>query len=347
MRLPPRLFGAAIFTLTSLIAAPAFAEDAVKAEGLKYSDGVSVIGIANGKLLTRIKGKDRSFDLDKVDWLSLENQPIFNKAEDARKDAKAAAALYKSCIPNFNDRKLKVVAELRAVGPLDADGKYTDAVNCFLDAYQYSPTESVWNLRPTSVPPASSTMLKESATKIETRASQFTATDARKNLKTWELELLTKARDPAAPALARELNGTAEPGANPAAPAPAAPEAAPAAAVGAGLQGVANAVNAKQYDAAIAQADRLLGVATGDTAVRLFELKAKAYEGKQNLAEAAANYLRIAAHYPSNAAAPESLYRAAELQKQLKHDDEAKRLFKEIVEAYPNSATAIKAKPQM
>ena len=323
----------------ALASSTAFA-DALRYDGFNYRDDVTITGLKDGELLATVKSAEKTFDLDKVEWIELTGQPNFNAAELARKDdPKKAAALYKTALQNINDRKLKILAELRAVAPNDADGKFSDAVADFLDAYQASPTDSVWKLHPSNIPASPSTMLKESADRINARVSSFKTEDAKKNLKTFELEILTKGNDPRAAALAKVIGtGTAEtPAATPnAAPTPAEPSGAVIG--GSGLQGVSDAVKSKNYDAALTQADGLLKTATGDTAVRLFELKAQAYVGQKKLDLAAATLLRVIAHYPSSPNVIPDLMQAAELEKALKHDDEAKHLLDEV--------TAIRNRPR-
>jgi len=268
---------ALLVALSPLLAASAMA-DSLKADGFKYSDEVTVVGIKEGQLQTTIKGSEKLFDLATVESIDLTGQQRFNEAELARKDAKKAAALYKSALGNINDRKLKLLAEARAIAPTDADGKFTEAMTYFLDVYAASPTEGIWKLHPTNLPPASSSMLKDAAEKINVKLASIKGDEARKNLKTLQLDILTKAGDPKAATLARELKGGNN---EPTASTPAPEAAAPVATAAEGLEGVSNALHSKNYDAVITQADNLLKTATGDTAVRLFELKAQAYEGQK------------------------------------------------------------------
>ena len=64
------------------------------------------------------------------------------------------------------------------------------------------------------------------------------------------------------------------------------------------------AVAAKNYDAALKQAETLLSVSTGEAAIRIFQLQARIYQEEEKPDLAAAALLRIAAHYPSSLAAP-------------------------------------------
>ncbi|MCL2649290.1 MAG: hypothetical protein FWD61_20215 [Phycisphaerales bacterium] len=329
MRLSARLVGAVLITMTSLMAASAFAGDRLRADGMTYANDVTIDGIKNGQLSTRIMGKDRSFDLSRVEWMELEGQPNFNKAEDNRKkDVKTAAAAYKAAINNLNDRKLRMLAELRSVEPLDQDGKYTDAVTNFLSVYSAWPADSVWKLRPTNTPAEGSTMLKDAAARIERNIPSFTAADAKKNLEFWQLDLLRKAKDPKATALAAKLGGA------PADVLPTANTQTPATPKVGGTN--APEATAKETPTVV-----------GDAAILLFNKQASEYEskgGNENMALAAATLLRIPAHYPSSSEAPVAMLRAAKLQKQLKHEDEAQRLFQAIVNDYEKTAAAREAK---
>jgi hypothetical protein len=328
-RLTRRILPVALLAISPLLAGHALA-DALRADGFRYSDGVTVIGLKDGQLYATINGSDKLFALDKVESIELTGQPQFNEAETSRKDAKKSAALYKEAMTHINDRKLKVLAAARAIGPADSDGKFLEAVGYFLEVYSAFPTDDIWKLKPANIPPATSSMLKESADRIRARVSLIKSDDAKKNLKTFELELLTKANDPRAGALAKELGtGTVE---SPTNTVQTNAEPAPAANISGGesTEGVSNAIRAKNYDAAIAQADTLLKTANEANAVALLELKAQAYEAQKKLDLAAAALIRVSAHYPNNSKAIPDLMRAAELQKTLKHDDEAKRLSDEI-----------------
>jgi len=308
------------------MASSAFAADKAKIDGMTHPD-VAIEGIKDGKLQMRIRGRETLADLSQVEWLELEGQPSFNRAENSRKDAKAAATAYQAAIRSINDKKLKTLAELRSVEPLDRDGKYVDAVTNFLNVYAASPTDSIWQLRPTNVPAAGSTMLKTAADRIKGKLSAFPAAEAKRNLETWQMELLTKGKDPEGSAIAARLNGApADTVQNPSSPAPAAPlppagtpSAAPAAAP----------------------------TVTGEAAVQMFYRQAADLEKKgdnQSLALAAATLLRIPAHYPSSPEAPNAMLRAADTQKKLKQDDEAIRIYQAIVESYDKSSAAVRAK---
>src|SRR4051812_5715814 len=139
--------------------------DSVYIDGIKYSG--TVVGIKNGKLAVTVGGVDRPYELESVNAVNLDAVPKFADAEQLRAtdDAKAAAALYKQIIPTLNKPELKQFAQWRAIGPTDADGRWSEAVGLFLEVYQANPTEAVWKGRPTHLPAAGSTMLVESAEK--------------------------------------------------------------------------------------------------------------------------------------------------------------------------------------
>ena len=353
MRISARLVGVAVVAMGALMASSAFAGDKLKADGLPYSNDVTIEGIKEvvvdgvkqAKLATRIMGKERFFELSTVEWIELEGQPNFNKAEDNRKkDVKAAVTAYKAAMGNINERKLKMLAELRSVEPLDQDGQYSNAVVAFLNVYATFPLEGVWKLRPVNMPAEGSTMLRDAVGKIEGKLPSFSAVavaEAKRNLEVWQLELMTKAKDPRAAALAAKLGGApADSVSTKTAQTPVAPVAPPVS--GKGLEAIDNAIKAKQYDVAIALADKELPMVVGaGSAIQLFTLKVRAYEGKggdQDLELAAATLLRIPAHYPSSQDAPKALLKAAKLQMQLKREDEARRLYHAILDDYPNSA---------
>jgi tetratricopeptide (TPR) repeat protein len=313
--------------------------DSVSVEGLTY-DGI-VNGVRNGKLSITLYSShaEQLFDVDQVASIALDSVPKFSDAELARSDPLKATALYKALIPTLNKPEIRLLAEWRAIEPLDKNNQWTDAVNLFLDVYQSSPTDGVWKSRPTHLPGASSKMLPDSADKVTAAIKMQKDDSARKNLRGMLLEIYTKAGDTqAAERIAREMTtGIAED------PPPKA--AAPAESLTAALAQIDAAMSAKDFAAAIKQADQLLLTADGESAAQLFALKARAQEGAGQGELAAATWLRIAAHYPESALAPAALLSAAQLQQKLNHTQAAQSIYREITEKYPDTKEAQIAKP--
>ena len=319
------------------LAAPAALADRVNYDNLEYAD-VTVNGYHNGGLSVTVKAGERLFDLAKVKWIELAAAPKMRQAEELRAtDPRGALALYRDAIRGLDDPDLKHLAEVRAIPVAEADGKWIDAVTYFLDVYQAQSTPDIWKLRPMKFPAAGSTMMSESAALIERRLPSFESDEAKKNLKTFELEIYTKSNDPRAEALARELSGVPEETRK-------RPEATAPLTVEGAVAPIEAALKSKDYDGAIKQADEMLGSASDALAIRLYQLKADALDGENKPEAAAATLLRIASYYPSTPEAPAALLVAAELQKRQNHADEAKRLYKEIVDKYPDSPAAIRAK---
>jgi len=329
-----------VFILSALLfaasAASVFA-DKVSYDGLTYSD-ITVNGYRNGALSVSLKGEERFFDLDKVQWIDLDNAPQMIQAEKSRNDSdpKPAIAFYKQAIHTLDDPDLKLLAELRAIAPTDAGGKWLDALSYFLDVYHASPTPDVWKFCPTHIPAGGSTMLTDSASLIDRKLADFESEDAKKNLRTLQLQLYTKAGDPRADALARELSGLPTGPEKKADPIPPTEDAL--------IAPIESALKSGDYGGAIKLADAQLSGASDSLAIQLYQLKARAYVGQNNPDEAAASLLRISTFYPSSAEAPAALLVAADLQKRQNHADEAKRLYNEITEKYPDSPAAIRAR---
>jgi tetratricopeptide (TPR) repeat protein len=310
--------------------------DRVNYDGLEYPDA-TVNGYQNGGLSVTVKAGNKLWDLAKIKWIDLDATPKMRQAEELRDNTpKAAAQIYKDAIHAIDDHDLKLLAELRAIAPTDADGKWLDALTYFLDIYQANPTPDVWKLRPTHFPAGSSTMLPDTAAMIDRRLPSFQSDDTKKNLKTFQLELYTKSNDPRADALARELSGISAEPSKKSDPAPLTDDALTAP--------IESALKSKDFAAAITQADNALPAASDTLAIKLYQLKARAYEAQNNLDEAAATLLRIPSYFPSSPEAPAALLVAADFQKRQNHPDEAKRLYKEIIEKYPDSPAAIRAK---
>jgi hypothetical protein len=322
---------------------------AARAEDSFLYDGFgktgTIKGLRDGRLLAIIQEEPQLFELNKVEKIRLDGTPRMQEAELARHtDAKKAAAFYKDVIRSLNDPALKLLAEARAIEPTDADGRWTEAVAYFLDVYAAAPGEATWALRPTKMPAAGSSMLKESADRIQNALRSIKSDEARKNLKNLQLDILTKAGDTeAAERLAKELaTGVVEetPKAPPPKPVdPAAQESAAVAELHAALQ-------AKDYAQVLKRTEGLLATATGEQAVGLWQMQAKAYEEQNRLDLATAAILRIIAHYPSSPAAPGALLQAAELQRRANHPAAAKALLSEILASYPDSREAVLAKSQ-
>ncbi len=309
--------------------------DRVFYDGFEYAD-VVVIGYKNDRLAVTLKAGVKLLELGKVKWIALDGAAQFRDAEEARTtDVKKSAAFYRDAIRALNDPDQKLLAELRAVAPTDADGKYVDAITWFLDVYAVHPTDATWKLHPTHIPAPGSMMLTEAAERIQSRLAGFESEEAKKNLKTLQLELYSKAGDPRANSLVKELTTGIVESAEPK-PAAAVTEASV-------IEPIQNAIKSKDYAGAIRQADELLRRASEETAIRAYELKALAYEGENNRDAAAATLLHISVFYPASTSAPTALLLAADLQKQLHHAAEANRLYREIMDKYPTSPEAIKA----
>jgi tetratricopeptide (TPR) repeat protein len=344
-----------------LLAATAGARaDTVVADGFTY-DWTLVLGLRGDKFVFRTQqGKDVTVALNTVSKILLDKAPNFNGAEESRdSDAKKAAALYREALSQeMNAATLRPMAWWRAIGPTDADGRWTDAVSLFLNLYATCPTDTIWKLRPTHVPAKGSSMLKESADLIGKKvaalpqagpvggaAGDLNWTDVRKRLQTWQVDLYTRAGETdTAARLARVLAGGA-PDDDAAGAAPAAPAAHNGEITVVEMAPIEDAIKTGHYDAAISQADKLMDHANADGAVALFLAKARAYAGEKQPELAVANYLRVAIHYSASKEAPGALAAAADLQRQLGHVAEADRLLKEIKDKYPDSPEALKGVP--
>ena len=316
--------------LAALIPHPARADSVIV--GAQIDDGI-VNGIRNGKLsLTPKAGAEKFFELSDVTAISLDQWPKFLEAERLRGDplqTVAAAAAYKALIAALNKPELKFLAEWRAIEPTDRDNRWTQAVTLFLDVYQGYPTESMWKFRPTHWPAATSKMLPDSADKVAAAVKTIRTDEARKNLRSFLLEIYTRAGDTtAAQRLAREIStGLVED-----------PHA--SATQNAALGALDAALSAGNWAAVVQQADALLATATGEAAVQVFALKARALEGQGDLESAAAAWLRIPAHYPASPGVPAALLRAAELEQKLNHPQAAAALTDELRAQYTDSKEA-------
>jgi tetratricopeptide (TPR) repeat protein len=317
-----------------LLAAPALG-DRFFYDGLLYED-VTINGYRNDGVSVTLKAGGKILSLSKISWMAIDAAPTLVDAEKSRTaDPKKAAALYRDAIRALNDPDQKMLAELRAVAPTDADGRYVEALGDFLDVYAADPTEATWSMHPTHLPNAGSTMLVEAAERIQAALPKFSSDGAKKNLKTLQLELYTKAGDPRADSLVKELTtGIVE---------SSSPKAAAAPTEESAIEPIQAAIKAKDFAGAIQQADALIRVAREETVIRAYELKALAYQGENQLDAAAATLLRIATYYPASTSAPTALLMAADLQKRGGHEAEAARLYHEIIDKYPSAPEAIKA----
>ena len=119
----------------------------------------------------------------------------------------------------------------------------------------------------------------------------------------------------------------------------------PAAQASAALAEVDAAIKAKNVPAALKRIDVLLDAADTATAVQLFQLQSRAYQEQNQPALAVGALLRIPAHYPATNAAPAALFEAATLERAA-NPDAAKALLQDILDRYPDSPEAAKAKFQ-
>jgi hypothetical protein len=320
------------------------AEDTVVSDGLTWTG--TIVGLKEGRLALTLPAGDKLYDLSKVSKITIAGNQKFNDAEAVRTtDPKKSAALYKEAIRAFNEPEIKQLAQLRAVAPTDADGRYTEALAYFLEVYAAAPNPAVWALHPTHIPAGGSSMLKEAVQKIADTLKNFKSDEAKANLKNLQLDLLTRAGDTeAAQRLAREIaTGVVDEPKTQAKPAAAVD---PAAQMTAVLAEIDAAIRNKNYDGALKQIDAQLATASGENAVQLFILKARVYEDQGQLDLATATLLRVSAHYPSSPTAPAALLQAATLQKRANHPQEAKTLLDEVVTQYPDSREAVVAKNQ-
>ncbi len=326
----------------SLVAPRMAAADEVMADGFPYSSA-TILGIRNDQLAFTLNAREIDVDLSKVSTLAINKSPKFNEAEQVRdSDARKAAALYKEALQReMTSKALRPLAQLRAIAPTDADGRYSEAMALFLNVYQQFPSATIWTFRPTHLPGPGSTLLKESADLIGSRLPAFTDAEARKNLQLLQVDLYGKAGDTkAAAALARAVTGAS----------PAGETGSPAAAVlttdiaitPADLAPINEAISGGKANEAIAMVEQLLPRANAEGAAQLLMAKARAYAAGKQPELAAAAYLRVPIHYPQSSLAAASLLAAADLQKMLNHADEAARLYKELAEKYPDAPEAVK-----
>jgi len=315
----------------------ASAADSVVYEGFTYSD-ISVSGFADGTISADAAGQQKHYVLKSIDRLELEGQTDFNKAEEARKakDWTKAAEMYSRALSSGR-RALKPVMEARAIQAFDNTGRYLEAVRAFMDIYASSPTPATFALHPQQLPDASSKMLPEAADIITGRLKErvFNTPQAQQDLKALLLEIYTQSKDPRGAA----LTGAApveQPGTT--AVVPGGKEPPPQ-----NLSSVEDAFSGRKFDQVVKLAEPLLATAEGESAVRLFMMEAQAYEALNKADEAALAYLRVAVHYPNHSQAPVALLAAADLVKKT-NPEGARRLYKEIVDKYPNSPAALKAR---
>jgi tetratricopeptide (TPR) repeat protein len=314
--------------------------DNVTYEGFQYKD-VSITGYSDGAIIADAAGQQKTYALKSLDLIEMEDQTAFNKAEQARKakDWASASEHYSKAMTETR-RALRPVVEARAIAAFDHTGKYVDAMKAFIDLYALSPTAATYALRPQNLPEGASQMLGEAATVINARIndSKFRDPAVQNNLKAILIDIYTQAKDPRLGALVHAATGTPEP-----TPGVVAPVAAVPAEHADNLSAIDDALSAKKYDDVIKTADTMLPTAEGETAVHLYMAQAQAYAALNKPEDAEAAYLRVAIHYPQHSQAPTALLEAAGLEKKT-NPDGAKRLLKELVEKYPNSPAAEKAK---
>jgi tetratricopeptide (TPR) repeat protein len=312
--------------------------DSVVFDGFPYKD-ISISGYSDGAIVADAAGVQKTYDCSRLDQIELEDQTTFNKAEAARraKDWAIASEQYSKALLETR-RSLRPVVEARAILAFDMTGKYVDAMKAFIDIYSKSPTAATYALRPQKLPDASSQMLGDAATIINGRMNdqKFSDPAVQNNLKAILIDIYTQSKDPRLSAVVHSVTGTPAPAVDAVADAgPKEPKD--------GASAIDDALTAGKYSDVIKTADTLLATADTETAVHLYMAQGQAYAALNKPEDAEAAYLRVAIHFPMHSQAPNALLQAADLEKK-SNPEGAKRLLKEIVDKYPNSPAAEKAR---
>lgn len=104
-------------------------------------------------------------------------------------------------------------------------------------------------------------------------------------------------------------------------------------------------LKAGQYANVVTEVNAALPQSTPGQAAELYMVKGAALAGEKKFADAALAYLRIPFCYPQTFAAPEALLRAAEIEAgPLKDNAAAARILQKLVQTYPRTAQALRAK---
>ena len=324
--------------------------DSYMSKGVPETD-VTFKDVQDGKLVvTMSNGREKTVPLTDIASMNLKDLKAFNDAEGKRDKPADAAKLYLEALRNASKTQRRFV-QARALPSLDAAGFYADAMQAFIELYSNSPTAGIWELHPRNLPAdGKSLYLVDAASAIAGRVNAVPFTrdpEAQKNLNGILLEIYNKQGNTAKAAEVAKILGidvapvpVPETGSTP--PAIVGPT---IPITGAGVADVDAAMAAKKWEQAVAAADSALTAQRDDaTAIKLYTSRALALKNLNRLEEAAASYMRVAAYYPaSTVPASEALFNAGDIQKALKHDDEAKRLGAEIESKYPGSAAAAKA----
>lgn len=314
-----------------------------------------IIRVVGGRVIARVGDDAKSFPLADVERVEITGLNKLAEAEEARaqKDWPRANALYVEA-GRSTSKAVQMLAQARLIRVLDERGQWSDAVKTFLKIYATEPGDAAWSLRPANLPEESSVMLPESARQVEA-AMQLPALQtvpAQRHMKQLLVDIYLQMNDARAAKLAHQLQEGVDSG--PAAPASAAgkPAESPAATsapaekttgLDAAIKQAEELLAQKKYPEALAALDAAADKADGAAAAQLAVLRGDALAAAGQNDDALMAYIRVPGMADSETWGGAALLKAADLQKKLGRDEAAARLYREVIDKYPDTLWAKEA----
>lgn len=341
------------FLLVVYFSSSAALADSIVTKTQTISD-CKIMRVVGGRVIARVGDDAKSFPLADIERVEITGLSKLTDAEEARaqKDWPRANALYVEA-GRSTSKAVQMLTQARLIRVLDERGQWSDAVKTFLKIYATEPGDAAWSLRPANLPVESSVMLPESARQIEA-AMQLPALQtvpAQRHMKQLLVDIYLQMNDARAAKLAHQLQEGVDSG--PAASTSAAkPVESPAATsapaekttgVDAAIKQAEELLAQKKYPEALAALDAAADKADGAAAAQLAVLRGDALAAAGQNDDALMAYIRVPGMADSGTWGGAALLKAADLQKKLGRDEAAARLYREVMDKYPDTLWAKEA----
>lgn len=300
--------------------------DEIKFDDIEYKDipngpKLTIVGLREGLLYFKIGLSEKSVSLEQIQGLKLTKYPELSEADaamtanDMPKAEKALRALTAKATEDY----VKMIAGAKLIYVLDWSNRFPDAVKAWVDLYKLNANEFVMSAAPRNYPKDDAG--KQKALDAITAAAK-TAGD--QGLIDYLKEMTATIKDeapPAAPDAPEKMPAPGAPGtpATPDAPAanpvpvasPALPQNIPGKA-GSARDAIAEMLNARNYDQALAVIDAEIKKDGSLLSLLLYQ-KGLAELGKGQDMDAAISFMRSAIHFPRSDSALPSLVETAKI----------------------------------
>jgi tetratricopeptide (TPR) repeat protein len=334
--------------------------DVVEARAGQPLVNTQILRLKAGRLVCQSAGgQEISFPIEQVKYLQITGWQMLNLAEKQRRadDRRRAAVSYeraladlqldppadRSTLPGSAELDHALLVKCRLIPVWDAQARFDRAVELYLEVIEVMPTV-VDALQPRNFPETGTEVLEMAARQVDTAIARAGDGEISRSLRTWRetwpvrptasLQQGTEARmmGLAADQRAREQ-----------------------------VRSLAELVQARRYDEALAVVDQMHKQLPGGLRADLFYWQGRALEamytsqartpalaetaevsttrpaGSTDVARAGIAYMRVVVHFPHHPLAAECLYRAGDLCRRSGQREQAAALWSELISAYPQA----------